>query len=640
MSISGTNDGPVAQGAGFTVNEDAALVNGSVLATDTDANAVLSFALNGATPAGLVFNANGSYSFDASNAAYQSLAAGQTQVITVPYTVTDDQGANSTANLVITVVGTNDAAVIGGVATGSVTEDGVALASGNLTITDVDGSASFTPASVAGTYGSFTIAANGAWSYTLNNASPAVQALTSAQQPVESFTVTAADGTATTVTVTVNGTNEAPTAAITPASGNEDNAIPVTLGGSDIDGSIASFTIGSLPANGTLLFGGAPVTLGQLIPATAGSASLSFVPSANWNGSTSFDFSATDNEGASSASVSVPIAVNAVGDTAVIGGTASGATVEDTTLSASGTLTVTDPDAGEAAFVPQAGVAGAHGTFSIDAAGNWTYTLNNADPAVQALGAGQTLPAESFSVATLDGTTATVTVSIAGTNDGAVIGVGAGSVSEDLVLTTGGTLTISDTDSGESAFAPQPATAGLFGTFTLAADGSWTYALNNALPAVQALGPGQTLTETFPVASLDGTPSSVTVTINGTNDAALVSVGTGTVTEDTLLSAGGTLTISDIDGAASFVAQPATPAATAASRSRANGTWSYALNNALPAVQGLGAGQTLTETFNVAAADGTPTSVTVTIVGTDDAPVISSDTGAVTENTRPRRVAT
>ena len=215
VSITGTNDGPVAQGASFAVSEDAALVNGSVLATDTDANAVLSFALNGAAPAGLVFSADGSYSFDASNAAYQSLASGQTQVVTVPYTVTDDQGATSAANLVITIVGTNDAAVIGGVATGSVTEDGVALASGNLTITDIDSSAAFTPATVAGTYGSFTIASNGAWGYTLNNASPAVQALTSAQQPVESFTVTAADGTVTTITVTVNGANEAPTAAVT-----------------------------------------------------------------------------------------------------------------------------------------------------------------------------------------------------------------------------------------------------------------------------------------------------------------------------------------------------------------------------------------------------------------------------------------
>ena len=48
----------------------------------------------GAAPAGLTFNADGTYSFDAANAAYQSLGVGQSAVLTVPYTVTDDQGAD------------------------------------------------------------------------------------------------------------------------------------------------------------------------------------------------------------------------------------------------------------------------------------------------------------------------------------------------------------------------------------------------------------------------------------------------------------------------------------------------------------------------------------------------------------------
>ena len=82
-----------------------------VTATDVDAGATLSYALTGAAPAGLTFNANGTYSFNAGNAAYQSLGVGQTQVITVPFRATDDQGASSVANLVITVTGTNDGPV-------------------------------------------------------------------------------------------------------------------------------------------------------------------------------------------------------------------------------------------------------------------------------------------------------------------------------------------------------------------------------------------------------------------------------------------------------------------------------------------------------------------------------------------------
>ncbi|QNF20937.1 hypothetical protein FT688_14365 [Aeromonas hydrophila] len=37
--------------------------------------------------------------------------------------------------------------------------------------------------------------------------------------------------------------------------------------------------------------------------------------------------------------------------------------------------------------------------------------------------------------------------------------------------------------------------------------------------------------------------------------------------------------------------------------------------------------------------DGSTTTVTITITGTDDAPVISADTGAVTEGIKPRSPA-
>ena len=38
---------------------------------------------------------------------------------------------------------------------------------------------------------------------------------------------------------------------------------------------------------------------------------------------------------------------------------------------------------------------------------------------------------------------------------------------------------------------------GAYGTLVIKADGSYTYTLNNALPAVNQLNDGQTLTETF-----------------------------------------------------------------------------------------------------------------------------------------------
>src|SRR5690606_41451284 len=81
-------------------------------------------------------------------------------------------------------------------------------------------------------------------------------------------------------------------------------------------------------------------------------------------------------------------------------------------------------------------------TFDVDASGNWTYTLDNTNAAVQGLGAGDTL-ADSFTVTTADGTTQLVTVTINGTNDAPVIGgVTSGAVSEDTSLSVSGALTI------------------------------------------------------------------------------------------------------------------------------------------------------------------------------------------------------
>ncbi|WP_155487181.1 VCBS domain-containing protein, partial [Vibrio harveyi] len=54
--------------------------------------------------------------------------------------------------------------------------------------------------------------------------------------------------------------------------------------------------------------------------------------------------------------------------------------------------------------------------------------------------------------------------------------------------------------------------------------------------------------ETFTVTSVDGTQSTVKVTINGTNDAATISSATVAVDEtDTAITTSGTLTSTDID---------------------------------------------------------------------------------------------
>src|SRR5207244_11525438 len=106
-----------------------------------------------------------------------------------------------------------------------------------------------------------------------------------------------------------------------------------------------------------------------------------------------------------------------------------------------------------------------------------------------------------------------VSVTINGTNDVPVIGgVHVGSVTEDVAvvsnrISTSGALTIADVDQGQSNFAPQTSAAGTYGTFTLAADGNWTYSADDTQTAIQQLGATQPITDSFTAVSSAGTAS-------------------------------------------------------------------------------------------------------------------------------------
>ena len=117
ITVTGRNDGPVAVADTAVAVEDGAKVTGNVGTNDSDVDhgAALTYAATN-TVAGLTINADGSYVFDPSNAAYQNLAAGATRVVTGTYSVTDASGAVANASLAITVTGTNDAPVVGNVA--------------------------------------------------------------------------------------------------------------------------------------------------------------------------------------------------------------------------------------------------------------------------------------------------------------------------------------------------------------------------------------------------------------------------------------------------------------------------------------------------------------------------------------------
>jgi VCBS repeat-containing protein len=336
---------------------------------------------------------------------------------------------------------------------------------------------------------------------------------------------------------------------------------------------------------------------------------------------TSADGTATEN---------VVVTITGANDAATITGSTVGGATEDG-AAIGGSLAVNDVDAGQAVFQASTNVAGTYGTFSINAAGAWTYTVNNASAAVQALTAGQVV-ADTFTVTSADGTASkNMVMTVTGVNDAASIsGTAAAGAFEDGG-SVGGTLSVSDVDTNQAKFQIRTGVAGSYGSFSINAAGNWTYTVNNASTAVQALKAGQQVTDSFTVTSADGTASqAVVATVTGVNDAALIS---GTSTANALedgAAVGGTLNVADVDtGEAQF--QPLSNVAGAYGSFSINsaGTWSYAVNNALAAVQALVAGQQVNETFTVTSADGTAIqNVVVTLVGTNDAAVISGTASA------------
>ena len=337
----------------------------------------------------------------------------------------------------------------------------------------------------------------------------------------------------------------------------------------------------------------------------------------------------------------VTVTITGVNDVAVVGGDDQASVTEDDdplTLTDSGILTVADVDTGEAEFNPET-IAGTYGSLTIDALGNWTYSADNTPLIIQQLGATASLT-ETITVSTIDGTTHNIDVVINGTNDAAIIaGVDTGSVKEEddpVTLTVSGALTISDIDLGEEVFNANT-TPGSYGSLTIDAAGNWTYSADNTLPAIQALGEGSSLIDTITIQSIDGTTHDVAITIDGTNDAAVISVGVlPTVTEDdapVTLTGLGTINITDIDtGEAQFTPGNLNGLYGVLTLDAA-GNASYSADNTQTVIQSLGAGSTLTDTITVTAVDGTTFDVNVVINGTNDAAVIAGvDTGGVTED--------
>ncbi|MFQ9867114.1 MAG: VCBS domain-containing protein [Bilophila wadsworthia] len=138
-----------------------------------------------------------------------------------------------------------------------------------------------------------------------------------------------------------------------------------------------------------------------------------------------------------------------------------------------------------------------YGTLTLNADGTYTYVLNSTLDTVRNWAPGKACRTSSCTVIDSHGTTGAgvFTITINGSNDAPTAADATASVTaavSDQVLATGILPHPADPNIHDVlSFVPLAAEAGSYGTLTLAADGSWTYTLNNAADAVRQLGAGR-----------------------------------------------------------------------------------------------------------------------------------------------------
>ncbi len=410
ITITGVNDAPtgriIAPAGDLEVSHDT-VVNVRGEGTDVDNEDATLTLLWTALDADN--NAVGTFG-DASLAETTWTAPSSDAVVTLSFSVSDGTLAIN-PNVTVTVVPV--AVTFSGTLTGAVTENtGPNTAGGTVTATnDDDGSTSaIVPQTATGTYGAFTIAANGVWTYTLDNADDDTDNLAGGATMTDQFTVAAVDGGSTSVVITVTGVNDAPTAQIlAPAAGQVEFGEDVTVTGERSDPDTS-------PSGLTFLWATEPPNRGTFADDSALGTTWT-VPDSGTDTIT-LVFTVTDSGNLQS---QARVALEPRGAPITFTGNTSGAVTEDAaTTTATGTLTAVNPNpTGGTDFVAITDRPGTYGAFSIVAAtGVWTYTLNNADIDTDRLTTGDS-PTETFTVVAEADSSATqvVTITITGAND-------------------------------------------------------------------------------------------------------------------------------------------------------------------------------------------------------------------------------
>ncbi len=707
ITVTGVNDAPVAVDDTGTTDEDTNLSVAApgVLGNDTDAEGdTLTVAeVNGVVAdvgteitltsgAKVTLNADGSFTYKP-NGAFESLDDGESDTDSFAYKANDGDADSNEATVVITINGVNDAPVAVN-DTGTTDEDtNLSVAAPGVLGNDTD--ADLEPITVAkvegatanvGTYvnltdgGKVNVASDGSFTFDPDGD---FEDLDTGETRTTSFTYRASDDDAesnlATVTITVTGVNDAPVAVDDTGTTDEDTNLSVAAPGvlgNDTDAEGDTLTVAEV--NGVVADVGTEITLTSGAKVTLNAdGSFTYKPNGAFESlddgesdTDSFAYKANDGD-ADSNEATVVITINGVND-APVAVNDTGTTDEDTNLSvaAPGVLgNDTDAEGDTLSVAEVNGAVASVGTeitlasgalLTLNADGSYTYKPNGQ---FESLDDGES-DTDTFTYKAndgdLDSNLAIATITINGVNDAPVANDDIASTDEDtnLMVVAPGVLG-NDTDAdaetitvarvnGLTASVGTEITLGSGAKVTLNADGSYTYKPNGAF---EGLDTGETATDSFTYKASDGTAESnaatVTITINGVNDAPVAVNDTGSTDEDTNLTVAApgvlgndtdadaeTITVARVNGLTASVGTEITLGSGAKVTLNADGSYTYKPNGAF---EGLDTGETATDSFTYKASDGTAESnaatVTITINGVNDAPVAVNDTGSTDEDT-------
>ncbi|WP_425617458.1 Ig-like domain-containing protein [Anatilimnocola sp. NA78] len=490
ITVAPVNDAPIGVADAYTMAEDGVLDVGEdgVLANDTDVDSTELTATMGTGPANgvVTFNADGTFIYTPN--------ANFTGEDSFTYTVSDGELASSETMVTISVASENDGP--SAVADAYTTDENQPLqiaAAGVLSNdTDPDGDP-LTAAIVTGpTNGTVSLAADGSFLYTPN----------AGFAGTDTFTYAAGDGTATSeaiVTITVNDVIQPPTTLGDAYSIGEDMVLDMSESwgvlANDVDpqGTAMTAEVVTGPANGTLVLDA--------------NGAFRYTPNANFNGSDSFTYRATNADGEVTEGVAT-IVVEALNDAPQAAddaySVAAGASLQ---VSVAEGVIANDSDVDAATSLTSSMVANLvqgpqHGTLVFNGDGSFTYTPD----------AGYT-GVDTFSYQLNDGMSnsqvahASITVSPEGGSEENVAPVSAAdsyttSVDQTLNVSAPGVLS-NDSDLNGDTLTAQIVTSAANGQVTLAADGSFVY-----VPNAGFVG-----SDSFTYAAHDGTEAGAPVTV-------------------------------------------------------------------------------------------------------------------------------